>query len=66
MRVFDIRDERTPREVASWIPPLPAKMIDPRPNVVRSALTCDCYVAASGLMYVTDWNAGMHVLQYEG
>jgi len=66
VRVFDIRDERSPQEIASWIPPLPAKMLDPRPNVTRSALTCDCYVTADGLMYVTDWNAGLHVLQYEG
>jgi hypothetical protein len=41
-------------------------MIDPRPNVARGALTCDCLVMPDGLMYVTDWNAGLHVLQYEG
>ena len=45
---------------------MPAKMLDPRPNVARGALTCDCYVTTDGLMYVTDWNAGLHVLQYEG
>jgi len=66
LRVFDIRDAYAPREIASWIPPLPAKMLDPRPNVTRSALTCDCFVTSEGLMYVTDWNAGLHVLQYEG
>ena len=66
VRVFDIRDAHAPREIASWLPPVPARMIDPRPNVARGALTCDCYVAADGLMYVTDWNAGLHVLQYEG
>jgi hypothetical protein len=66
VRVFDIRDAHAPREIASWIPPLPAKMLDPRPNVTRSALTCDCYVTAEGLIYVTDWNAGLHVLQYDG
>ena len=66
VRVFDIRDAHAPREIASWIPPVPAKMLDPRPNVVRGALTCDCYVSTDGLMYVTDWNAGLHVLQYEG
>ena len=66
VRVFDIRDAYAPREIASWIPPLPAKMLDPRPNVTRSALTCDCFVTSEGLMYVTDWNAGLHVLQYDG
>jgi hypothetical protein len=66
VRVFDIRDAQAPREIASWVPPVPARMIDPRPNVARGALTCDCYVTTDGLMYVTDWNAGLHVLQYEG
>jgi hypothetical protein len=49
-----------------WFGGVAAKMLDPRPNVTRSALTCDCYVTAEGLVYVTDWNAGLHVLQYEG
>jgi len=66
VRVFDIRDQYAPKEIASWLPPMPAKMIDPRPNVARSALACDCLVTRDGLIYVTDWNAGLHVLQYEG
>ena len=42
------------------------KLIDPRPNVALAAKTCDSYVRPDGLMFVSDWNAGMHVLQYEG
>ena len=66
VRVFDIRDAFAPKEIASWVPPVPAKLIDPRPNVSLAAKTCDVYVATDGLMYVTDWNAGVRVLQYEG
>jgi hypothetical protein len=66
VRVFDIRDQYAPQEIASWVPPVPKRMIDPRPNVARSALSCDCYVTSEGLMYVTDWNAGLNVLEYEG
>jgi hypothetical protein len=29
-------------------------------------MTCDVLVMPDGLMYVSDWNAGLHVLQYEG
>jgi len=66
VRVFDIRNQYAPKEIASWIPPVPERMLDPRAQVARSALTCDCYVTADGLIYATDWNAGLHVLQYEG
>ena len=66
VRVFDIKDAFAPKEIASWIPPAPTRLIDPRPKVSLAAKTADVYVATDGLMYVTDWNAGMHVLQYEG
>src|SRR5690349_23495466 len=66
VHVFDIRDQYSPKEIAAWIPPPPVKMFDPRPNVAKCAMTCDCYVTRDGLMYVSDWNAGMHVLQFEG
>jgi len=66
VRVFDIRDAFAPREIAFWVPPTPQRLIDPRPNVSLAAKTCDAYVTPDGLMYVSDWNAGMHVLQYEG
>ena len=66
VRVFDIKDAFAPKEIASWVPPVPKRLIDPRPNVALAAKTCDVYVTPDGLMYVSDWNAGMHVLQYEG
>ena len=66
VRVFDIKDAFAPREIAYWVPPTPKKLIDPRPNVALAAKTCDAYVRPDGMMFVSDWNAGMHVLQYEG
>jgi hypothetical protein len=66
VRVFDIRNQFQPAEIASWVPPAPAKLIDPRPNIALAAKTADAYVTREGLMYVSDWNAGLHVLQHEG
>ena len=65
VRVFDIRDAFAPKEIASWIPPTPSRMIDPRPNVARAAKSADVYVTPEGLLYVSDWNGGLHVLQYD-
>src|SRR5215468_1153723 len=66
VRVFDIRDQYAPKEIASWVPPTPRKLIDPRPNVSLAAKTADIFVQKDGLMFVSDWNAGLNVLQYEG
>jgi len=66
VRVFDIRDQYRPTEIASWVPPLPEKMLDPRPRVARNALTCDCYVTRDGIIYASDWNLGLNVLEYRG
>ena len=66
VRVFDIRDQFAPKEIAFWIPPTPTKLIDPRPNVSLAAKTADIYVQKDGLIFASDWNAGLNVLQYEG
>ena len=66
VRVFDLKDQFAPKELAFWLPPAPAKLIDPRPNVALAAKTADVYVTRDGVIYTSDWNAGLHVLEYEG
>ena len=66
VRVFDIKDQFAPKEIAYWVPPAPTRLIDPRPNTALAAKSADIYVATDGLLYVSDWNAGLNVLQYEG
>jgi len=66
VRVFDIKDAFAPKELAYWVPPAPRKMMDPRPKVTQAAKTADIYVQPDGLIYATDWNAGLNVLQYQG
>ena len=66
VRVFDIKDAFAPKELAYWVPPPPKKMIDPRPKVTLAAKTADLYVTTDGLIFATDWNAGLNVLQYVG
>lgn len=66
VRVYDIGNPFQPREVAYYVPSNPARMMDPRPNRPRVIQSADCYVAPDGLMYLTDTNAGLNILQFEG
>ena len=66
LRVFDIANQYAPREVASYVPPPPNKIIDPRPGNALAPQSCDINVQNNGLMFLSDWNAGLHVLNYNG
>ena len=66
VRVFDIRDQYRPQEVGAWVPPEPARMMDQRPNRARVIQSADVFVDKSGLIYSTDYNAGLFILEYGG
>jgi hypothetical protein len=66
VRVFDVANQYQPREVGYYVPPEPERLVDIRPNAAKVIQSCDVLVDANGLMYVTDTNAGLYVLQYEG
>lgn len=66
IRVFDIRDQYRPKEVAALVPPAPTRLVDPRPNRDCVTQTCDIFVDESGLIYATDANAGLYIMEYKG
>jgi hypothetical protein len=66
VRVFDIADPFAPKQVGYFVPPPPEQLVDIRPDSVNVIQSCDVYVATVGVMYVTDTNAGLYILQYEG
>jgi hypothetical protein len=66
LRVFDIENPFQPREVGFYVPPAPERMVDPRPGRPRVIQAADCYVDPNGLVYLTDSNAGLNILQFEG
>jgi hypothetical protein len=66
IRVFDIGNAYQPREVAFYVPDDPVRMVDKRagrPAVIQSA---DLFVDARGLVYATDYNAGLSILAFTG
>ena len=40
--------------------------MDPRPNRPQVIQSCDCFVDPQGVMYLTDSNAGLNILQFDG
>lgn len=67
VRVFDTRDPLRPEEVGYYVPSGDIETwMDSRPNRPRVAHSADVFVDAQGLMYVTDFNAGLHILEYKG
>lgn len=66
VRVFDIRNAQAPVEVAAWVPPAPPRLMDHRPNRARVIQSADVFVDAAGLIYSTDYNAGLFILEYGG
>jgi hypothetical protein len=66
VRVFDIRDQFRPNEVGAWVPPAPARMMDQRPNRAQVIQSADVFVDKGGLIYSTDYNAGLFILEYGG
>jgi hypothetical protein len=67
VRVYDIRNQLRPEEVAGFVPPTPpVRWVDPRPNRPKVLHSADVYVDRNGLCYATDFNAGLYIVQYEG
>jgi len=66
LRVYDIKDQFRPKEVAAFVPPPPAKWVDPRPNRPVVLHSADVFVDKNALCYVTDFSAGLYIVEYKG
>ncbi len=66
IRVHDISNAYRPEEVAAFVPPEPKTLADRRPNRAKVIQSCDVYVTTDGVIYTTDFNGGMYILEYQG
>lgn len=65
VRVYDTSNPFRPTELAYFVPPPPRALVDPRPGIKRITHCADVYVANDGRIYVTDYNGGLYVLEYD-
>ncbi len=66
VRVFDMSDAFAPKDVGCLVPPQPVRLADTRPNRARVIQSADVFVDVAGLIYVTDYNAGLYILEFDG
>jgi hypothetical protein len=66
LRVYDIADARTPREIARFVPADPVRRHGPLPATALVAQSEDVLVDRRGFIYVSDKNQGIHVLRLSG
>ena len=66
VRAFDISDPYHPELRGTLVPGAPARLVDPRPNRPRVIQTADVYVRPDGVLFCTDYNAGLISAHYQG
>ncbi len=62
LRVYDIRDPRTPNEIAYFIPPDPKVRIGTKPSKLVEQ-TEDVLVDRRGFIYISQKNQGIYILK---
>ena len=63
---MDIADPYRPHEAGVLVPAGPDRIIDPRPGRPKVVQTADVFATADGIVYATDYNAGLTVAEYTG
>ena len=66
IRAFDISYPYRPRETGALVPAGPTRMVDRRPGRPPVIQSADLFVDANGLIYATDYNAGLSIVEYGG
>ncbi|RLM21114.1 hypothetical protein BIY29_14195 [Brenneria alni] len=66
IRAYDISNPYRPKETGALVPAAPQRMIDKRPGRPRVIQSCDVFVDAEGIIYSTDYNAGLSIIEYRG
>ncbi len=65
VRAYDISNPFRPEEIGWFVPPTPRRWMEPLRGRKKVLHTADVFVTADGLAFVTDYDAGLYILQWE-
>lgn len=65
LRAYDIADPFHPQEIGHFVPPMPTRWMEPLRGRAKMRHTADVFVSAEGLAYVTDYDAGLYILEWQ-
>lgn len=65
LRVFDITDPFRPTEAGWFVPPTPYRWMEPLRGRAKVLHSADVFVDANGLAFLTDYDAGLYILQWD-
>lgn len=66
VRAYDISNPFQLKETGALVPAAPARMMDKRPDRAQVIQSCDVFVDAEGIIYSTDYNGGLSIIEYLG
>ncbi len=66
LRVYDLTDPFQPRETGWFVPPTPERWMEPLRGRAKVLHSSDLFVDAAGLCYLTDYDAGLYIVQWTG
>jgi hypothetical protein len=66
VRAYDISNQYRPEEIGWFVPPTPTRWMEPLRGRKKVLHTADVFVSTEGLVYITDYDAGLYILQWDG
>lgn len=66
LRIYDVSDPYRVEEVGYYVPGTPKVQYDPRGPLYWGVDVEDLWVDNKGLIYLSDWNGGLRILEFTG
>ena len=64
--MFNLADPYRREEIGYFVPPQPTRWMEPLRGRAKIRHTADLFVAQDGLIYLTDYDAGLYIVQWQG